>query len=201
MMIRIFAVMMLIGLTGVPHKAQAQDELLDLYSPYKGEERDALDRPHRSISQIAQYLADISVELFSVSQNNMKQDLLKNQAYFTQPAFRTYLQFLQNSGYLPVMQELKLNMSGLNESAPLLLTKGTSDGAYSWVFSVPLTVILSGNRALPEGRLPQPETIALRFQVSRAADAPEPEYIIITGFKGGERPALTEGQQEADNGG
>ena len=178
--------------------ARAQDGLMDLYTPHMGEGRNQLSQPHRSIGQLSDYLADISVELFSISQTGMKEELLANQKYFTREAFRAYLQFLQNSGYLPVMQELKLTMTGLSESSPLLISKGLHEGAYNWIYSVPVTVILGGNPTLPEKRLPRPEVVTLRLQIGRDGDAPAPEFVVINGFQVGDRQMFGEAQEAAE---
>lgn len=177
----ILLIVMLVLIT--PYGAEAQDELEGLYKPHQGENSNSISQPHRGVSELSQYITDRTVEFFSIGQNTMKRDLLAHRDYFSQTAFRSYLQFLQNSGYLPVMQSMKLDMSGLGEGAPLLLDKGVIDGLYRWSFSVPVKVILGGNSSLPISKLPRPEVVNIRMQITRDADGPEPHQVLITDFE------------------
>lgn len=180
---RHFLFFCMVFLVFAPQAVSAQEDLEALYTPHQGENSNNLDQPHRGVSELSGYLSDRMVEFFTIGQSSMKRDLLAHRDYFAQTAFRSYLQFLQNSGYLPVMQSMKLDMSGLGEGAALLLDKGPINGRYSWSFSVPVKVILGGNSTLPMSKLPRPEIVNIRMVLVRDENGPEPHQVIIADFE------------------
>ena len=180
-MIRLAAVLFaLFFMMNMPN-AQAED-LESLYQPHQGENRADLKNPHRSVDELSEWLISTVGEVFTIHVGTMKQDLLSNQLHFTPAAFKSYLKFLQNSGYLPVMEEKNLNMNGLIQTIPTLDRKGVVKGRYSWIYKVPVTIILSSALDDPSVVLPKPENIELKVQIIRSEKAREPHFVTIIGM-------------------
>ena len=164
-----------------PSFAGAED-LESLYQPYEGENRNELQNPHRSTGELAEWLISTVGQLFTINAATMKQDLLNNQSYFSPSAFKSYLKFLQNSGYLPVMEAQNLNMTGISQTTAQLDRKGVVQGRYSWIYRVPITIILSSALDDPSVVLPKPEDVDLKVQIIRADEAREPHKVVIIGM-------------------
>ncbi len=179
-------------LASSPLWAAEKNDLLNMYQGYSGDSQLALDRPHRSASELSDWISETAANalLFTPGQSVTKLNQLR--PLFTAQGYTSYLNFLASKGLIDPLKTQTLSLSTIVSNAPLLIGQGASAGRYAWAFEVP--VVLSVGR-------PATNTPAiLRIQFGRAANGAKPHGLLIENWQEYNAEAAS-GTQPAQDGG
>tara|TARA_B100001778_G_scaffold229117_1_gene190482 strand:+ start:1240 stop:1869 length:630 start_codon:yes stop_codon:yes gene_type:complete len=143
------------------------DPLDDLYDPFGGslENSSDIDTPHRAVAQLAKWSADIVVQALSFS-NNTKDTLFEEiRSSFTASGWAAYQQFLADEGIARLVSANGV-VSCYTLQLPEVLAQGVLEGAYKWVYDVPVSVTLNG----------RVETLNIVVQLTRVSRETDDEH-------------------------
>jgi hypothetical protein len=143
------------------------DPLDDLYDPLGGslENSSDIDTPHRAVAQLAKWSADVVIQSLSFS-NNTKDGLFEEiRANFTKNGWTAYQQFLADEGILALTDKNGV-VSCYTLQLPELLAQGVLEGAYKWVYDVPVSLTKNG----------QVETVNIVVQLTRVSKETDDEH-------------------------
>lgn len=99
-----------------------------------------IDQPHRTADEIGAWLTTSVSTALSFDPINFVESQKKISAYFTPEGLASYRAFLETSGYRAQVTGAKESLGNFIEEDPFLLNKGAVDGAYHWLFEVPVMV-------------------------------------------------------------
>lgn len=199
-MMRAFLCVLFIVL-GVTNASAQQIDLNSLYKPYAENVKDDLSKPHRTQKEIGDWLTENVSNSLTLSLANMREDVNAIRPVFTTGAFRSYANFLKQTGYLPVMSNYKFDMTALTGTTPVFLDSGVYQGRYYWIYSVPVTIAFEKTPAsAADIRAPRPEEINVTVRVGRYSeqDAPEGAHIKIEGWLQEDAPEILNQNLEID---
>lgn len=127
-----------------------------------------LDKPHRTYSEIEEWIGMSVSEALSINPENFQNTLRDLQPDFTEDALQQYRSHLSQSGIFKALAENNLKTSVLIELPPALLNEGVLDNIYRWLYEVPVTVtFLPAGTTSYEGFDPVNRKLLVRLQVRR----------------------------------
>lgn len=142
----------------------------------------ALTVQHMGSREVAMELSDIIAEALSFNQSTYRAVRSGVQKYFTGEGYEQYTHFLENSAFESALAAQNLQAGAYVSGNPQELARGVYDGAFKWVFEIPITVSLiplntDGYRS--DSAAPQNRNFTLRAQIARVNDPQDPNAIKI----------------------
>ncbi len=166
-------------ITGAAPVARAADDLLGMYQGYSGDTQVGIDQPHRSLSELADWISDTTANALLYVPGKTSQKLAAVRPLFSEQGYKAYTDFLAAQGYGPSVQAQTLSMSTIVNNAPLLIGQGASAGRYAWAFEVPVVMTVSTDpRVAPNSR-----KVVLRIQFGRSPQGAPPHGLLIENWQ------------------
>lgn len=155
-----------------PQREMPVDQgLMDLFQPYAAQSQTEASKPHRSVEELAEWLSGVILEALELPADKATQSLEESKPYFTQPAYREFLTFLSEQSYWLFVSQRKYNMTAASVQLPQLLCKQDEAGFYTWIYEVPVIILLEESEATPDksGKTAR-EVVNLRIRLVRIPD-------------------------------
>jgi len=159
--------------------AHAADDLLGMYQGYSADSQVGVDQPHRSLSELADWISDTTANALLYVPGKTSQKLAAIRPLFSEQGYKAYTDFLAAQGYGQSAQAQTLSMSTIVNNAPLLIGQGASAGRYAWAFEVPVVMTTSTDpRVAPNSR-----KVVLRIQFGRSPQGAPPHGLLIENWQ------------------
>jgi hypothetical protein len=143
----------------------------------KGEDKiTPLAQPHRSESEIKNYLTVITSEILSFNRGNFSETAKKIRPYFTDSGFQKFQKYLLDTGIAETVRTQDVSLSSYVDVPPFIINNMAMNEVYKWVYDVPVVI-----NYVPLGQVEDPaeaatgEEFYVRVQLTRAHD-PENEF-------------------------
>jgi len=169
-----------------PDNAQAQEKAQapvqqDLKESLKlPENATPMDKPHRTASQIRDWVTMAVSEALTFSGGNFEAEIKEINAHFDNGGMQQYREFLAGSKIEETIRSGRYKMHSYVEAPPLLTNEGVVQGRYSWLFEVPVTLsYLDVNMTDYKKADAVNQSMTLRVQVARFTEAPNDAQVII----------------------
>ena len=109
-----------------------------------------MEQPYLAQSDLIQWVSNVLPGLFNYDFINYKDELQKNEHYFTENGWKKFLSLLNSYVAYATVARAKLFINGSAEGAPFILNQGLLAGRYSWWVQMPVSINYSGgySRAL-----------------------------------------------------
>lgn len=131
-----------------------------------------MEEPYFSDDQVITWVAQTAREIMQIDYLNYRTALDKANAHFTPPGRVDFNKAITESRFIEAIERNKLVSQLKIEGAPEILRKGlTKDNVYSWVLSMPISIIYDGVDP------PQPSRGRLQVRVERVNFLENPEGI------------------------
>jgi hypothetical protein len=141
---------------------------------------DALKVQHMSETEIGRLLQQIVAESLSLNASNYDSTSASVRKYFTDDAYRSYLDFLKQGNVKQMLSDQNLQSGAFAESDPLELNSGVFGASYKWLMEVPVTMsfVPRGSRGYENSAAtPQNRRFVLRGQFARVKDSADPNAV------------------------
>lgn len=144
-----------------------------------------LNKPHRSSSQVAVWVAPIAAQLLTFDDEDYQNDLKDSEGLFDAGGRKQYLEFLKTSSIEKVLKLNKYYVRSYAKDSPLLLNEGEAGGRYHWLFDVPVMVSYM-DRSMKDYKSSDPinQLLVIKVQVGRSANAKDPSGMVIEHWSG-----------------
>lgn len=156
------------------------DELVPYVGPTdQGSETSALDMPHRSQGEVADFLVHAITEMLSMGVDPTDKSRKKPWTYedhlqmlstgLDANALAQLGGFMEKSNILQILQANNQIMRIIVDDQPLLLNKGAVDGSYRWLYEVPVTLsfLKPGAKSYENAPTDLNQHVIIRMQVGR----------------------------------
>lgn len=151
-------------------------------SEQTGTTENELEKTLISSREIAVVLNDIIAETLNFNKENYSPNTRAVKSYFTEYGYKQYQEFLESTGFNGVFISTDLQSGAYLEQPPLEVSSGVYNGAYKWLFEVPITL-----NFFPKNLKPGDENttssmsrrMTLRVQFTRVKDPIDPSAIKI----------------------
>ncbi|MBA2654840.1 MAG: DotI/IcmL/TraM family protein [Gammaproteobacteria bacterium] len=97
-----------------------------------------LTEPNMSDSAVLTYATDAAKSAYSYDFKNYNKQMQMNQQYFTGPGWTAFMNALDKSNNLKVVESKKLVASATTTAKPAIVNKGIKNGVYTWKVVVPV---------------------------------------------------------------
>lgn len=147
-----------------------------------------LEEQHRTNAEIAEWLTEVISESLSFNADTYENVLRDSAQYFHQAGYDQYILFLQSGQVGETLRQGNLRMVNVVREAPFLLTKGSVDGRYKWLYEIP--VLMSYMRQGSSGyggNAPVSREVVVNVQIGRY-DNVGPQGLLIESFEVRPRP-------------
>lgn len=137
---------------------------------------------HVSGRELALRLNDIVAESLTFTRANISATTRDVQKYFTPGGYAQYMQFIESTGFQKTLEERDLQSGAYAELEPLELSSGVYNGAYKWLFEVPVTIsfVARDTQSYRDQQTgAQNRRFTLRAQFTRVSDPQDPEAVKI----------------------
>lgn len=137
---------------------------------------------HMGSREVGMRLTEIIAESLAFDKGNYKAAVARAAKNFTPAGYAQYLQFLTNSQFESSVTSGDLQAGAFVEGEPIELGRGVYDGAYKWVFEIPVTISLiprNSETYRNDETKPQNHAFVLRAQMARVKDAQDPNAVKI----------------------
>lgn len=158
--------------------AYAADDLLGMYQSYDGDSQAALTSPHRSASELGNWLSDTVADALMFNPKDATRKLAAVRTDFSEQGYKAYLAFLSDQGFSAALQNQTLQLSTIVNSTPLLIGQGASAGRFAWAFEVPVVMTVGQSGVQPQSR-----NVTLRIQIGRSASGPAPNGVVVESWQ------------------
>ncbi len=141
-----------------------------------------LEAQHMTSNELAMKLSDIVADTLSFTKGNFTYNSASAEKYFTTTGYAQYKEFLTKASFEPALADGTLQSAAYVEQEALMITNGVFNGAYKWLFEVPVTIsfIPVNPDTYRNGAIkPENRRILLRAQFSRVADPNDPLAVKI----------------------
>lgn len=141
---------------------------------------------HLSSREVSTIFSDIIAETLSFNKDNFTTGAARMQKYFTPEGYKQYADFLGSSGLRETLESQDLESGAYIEQNPMELAKGVYDGAYKWVFEVPVTISFrprDSETYRDDQTKAQNRRFMLRVQFARVKDTQNPDIIKIENWQ------------------
>ena len=163
-------------------ETKSQAGLMKMYELEQGAKKsDGLDKPHRNAEQIGEWLTSVVTQALTIDPRAYKTDSFS--PLFTTYAFQEYQTYLTTQKTVEMLNANNMKLTAFAESKPVLVQEGPLDGAYRWLFRVPVMLTyydrvvetLKGNKK----PISQTQRITVNIQVGRVPAKTMSEGMII----------------------
>lgn len=141
-----------------------------------------IEAQHMTSNELAMKLSDVVAETLSFTKGNFVYNSAAAEKYFTTTGYAQYKEFLTKASFEAALADGTLQSAAYVEQEALLITQGTFNGAYKWLFEVPVTIsfIPINPDTYRNGAIKaENRRILLRAQFSRVADPNDPLAVRI----------------------
>lgn len=141
-----------------------------------------IEAQHMTSNELAMKLSDVVANTLSFTKANFTYNSTDAEKYFTTTGYAQYKEFLTKSSFEGALADGTLQSAAYVEQEALLITQGVFNGAYKWLFEVPVTIsfIPINPDTYRNGAIkPENRRILLRAQFSRVADPKDPLAVKI----------------------
>lgn len=148
----------------------------------QGGDNASLTIQNHSSPEVAQMLLDMIAESLSFTGATYDRNIAAVEPYFTPSGYRQYKEFLAGSGFAQTLSQQNLQAGAYIQGAPLEINRGAYNGAFKWVFEVPVTISFvptQFNTYRGDTVRAQNRKIVLRVQLTRVADPRNPDAVRI----------------------
>ncbi|MFY3175289.1 DotI/IcmL family type IV secretion protein [Achromobacter xylosoxidans] len=112
----------------------------------------ALSAPHRTPSQVIQFVSSTLNEALALDFLNWRKDQERVRDRFSKNGFASYLKALEDSGILDSVRKKRMNLTNSTFTG-VITWEGLNEGVYTWIVQVPVELRLVGqNTELPTQR-------------------------------------------------
>ena len=137
--------------------------------------RRSLAEAHLSDTELKTWLTTIISEALTIANKDYYNAMFQLDQYFTDEGFKQYETYLENAKIPAFVQEGAYSVNVVVEEPPISLNSGSIDGAYRWLYQVPITLsFVPVNRA--SGEIVN-QKLLLRVQVTRVFFAGNPNKV------------------------
>lgn len=99
-----------------------------------------LDRPHLSANAVTNFAVQAVTQSLTYDFANYRDDFQRSMQWFTKPTgWNSFVQAVQSSGTLDLVQRRKFNTTAVAENA-VIVREGVQSGKYTWVIQIPINV-------------------------------------------------------------
>jgi len=147
-------------------------ELLGMYKGYEADSQSALTQPHRSVTELGNWLSDRVADSLQFTPGKSVAKLNAIKPDFSEQGYAAYAAFLNGLGLTFSLQNQSLNLSTIVTAMPVLIGQGASAGRYAWMFELPVVITIGGST-------PVTKEATLRLQVGRSAAATNAHGVLI----------------------
>lgn len=177
----------------VKDMSKDQAKIMDMYANDKSvNSNDDLTQPHRSPEQIGEWISGIVTLALSIDPKTHAVNAGKFKPLFSPYAWNEYLTFVSSSQLIETLQKNDMTLTAFSEKKPSMLQEGSLDGAYRWLYQVPvmLTYYKRDTKSLKGGAkaADQTQRITINIQLGRVSLKTLSEGMII------ERWTVSKGQ-------
>ncbi len=137
---------------------------------------------HMSAGELGGYLPAAIANSLTFNKDTYKEVVADSKKYFTSEGYNQYVQFLTSSNIEQALIAQDLKMGAFAEEEPLNINHGVFDGAYKWVFEVPVTLSFTPRATeedLTQQAAPVNRRFLLRTQIARVVDPEDPGSVKI----------------------
>jgi hypothetical protein len=140
-----------------------------------------LDQPHRSSSDLGEWLSQAMSETLSFNADNYKDNMKVLSKGMNADAMAQYDAWVNSSGIMAVLQNNGMQLNGSVEEKPFLVNEGAVAGRYRWLFEVPVLIsfIPRGSTGLDKQPSASDRKLLLTIQVGRVAESQLPDHVMI----------------------
>jgi hypothetical protein len=141
-----------------------------------------LEAQHMTTGELAMKLSDVVAESLSFTKANFVSNSSEAKKYFTETGYGQYQQFLKSASFEEALSSGNLQSAAYAEQEALEVTRGVYNGAYKWLFEVPVTIsfIPSNADTYRDGQIKaENRRVLLRAQFTRVADPADPLAVKI----------------------
>ncbi len=133
---------------------------------------------HMSTRQVADRLSDVVAESLSFDKSNFIYNSGAMQKYFTPEGYAQYKAFLESANFSQALMTQNLRSGAYAEQDPLELSSGVYNGAYKWLFEVPVMISFvpaDAETYRNDEAQAQNRKFTLRVQFTRVGNPQDPE--------------------------
>lgn len=144
-----------------------------------------LEQPHRAPAAIGEWLVSAVSESMSFSPETYQADLTKTADMFDETGRAEYMKFLTDSSIMKVLESKKFHVTGFAQEMPEVVTSGPVNGAYHWLFRVPVMMSYM-DRTMTDYKKAEPvsQKVILTIQVGRSLSANNENGVLIERWEG-----------------
>lgn len=150
--------------------------------PSIADPENALALQNISTRDLARTLSDVVAETLSFDKSNFAYNTSAMRKYFTREGYAQYRQFLTSAGFEQSLMQQNMRAAAYAEEDPRELSRGLYNGAYKWLFEVPVTISFTPGNGQDIGESAsqqQNKRMMLRVQWTRVKDAEDPNAVRI----------------------
>ncbi len=141
-----------------------------------------LEKENIAGRELAKILNEMLAETLNFNKDNYAIHKQAVSAYFTSGAYKQYLAFLKSAGFDDHLVSQDLQSGIFIERPPLEVSSGVFNGAYKWLFEVPVAINfiprdLQSYKGIAPSSLNRRAT--LRIQFTRVLDVNDPDAVKI----------------------
>ena len=125
----------------------------------------SLTDAHLSDSELKTWINTIVSQALTINNKDYYNALFQIDTHFTDEGFNQYEDYLKNAKVFDFVQEGQYALNVIVEEPPLSLNSGSVDGAYRWLYQLPITVTYQPVAA-SSGKVVN-QKLLLRLQLSR----------------------------------
>lgn len=135
-----------------------------------------------SARDISLMIEAIIPEVLSFNKDNLAKNMTGVQKYFTSSGYAQYQQFLQAAAIEQAITSQNMQSGVLMETPPLEISAGLFNGAYKWLFEVPVTLSFipaNTNSYRDQEASVYNRRVRIRVQFTRVQDMNDPDAVKI----------------------
>jgi hypothetical protein len=141
-----------------------------------------LAQQHRTPEEVATWIVQTVSESLAMDSVNLERVISDARPHFHESAYNQYLAFMESGNLRQAIKASDLRMLNFVQNTPYLLTKGSADGRYKWLFEVPVMIsFVKRSMRSYRGTVPQSREVVINVQVGRYDEA-DGEGLLIENF-------------------
>jgi len=143
----------------------------------KMEENLTLREAHRSEKELKSWITKAVSESLFIPNRDYQNVLFQSDKYFTDAGFKEYEAYLVQSKIPDYVETGTYSLNVVVDEMPVLLNNQSVDGAYRWLFQVPITISFVPNNLTTGETVNQ--KLMLRLQLRRVETPNNPDVVKI----------------------
>ena len=154
--------------------------------PVLPENKVPLDQPHRSTSDLAEWITMAVSEILTFKNADMQAIIDANKKYFDPNGQAQFQTFMTENNMTKVLETGRFNMHAFVKQTPLLLNEGNVDGRFRWLYEVPvmITYLDRSTKGYTKETRPVNQELVLTIQIGRTPDLAVGKDVVIERWTG-----------------